>query len=252
MPLIAKATTYTRSPVVTQTLQCSLLRHPLRRLPIHSLHFGFHSWRFRWCGVDYGGSPNALTLRCQPGPVKTERCIVLLDHADKFQFADSFRQRVLSQVLGNDASAGRHNRRMAQEFKYAIIFFSRRIGWIEKNELRVHVTRRQPLERAKNIHTEYFSLAEYAKRFQVATDQCRCGLMPFYKYRRARPPAQRLYPHRSRSRVQVYKHRVIDGWTQNVEQRLPQAIARRPQCLAFQAAKRPAPVFSRDHPHGVL
>jgi len=108
-------------------------------------------------------------------------------------------------MLGDDAAARRHNRRIAQEFKYARIFFRRRVGRIEKDELRVHVTRLQPLEPAHDIYSEYFSLAEYAERFQVAADQCRCGRMLLDKYRRTRGAAQGFDPDRTRSRVKIHE-----------------------------------------------
>src|ERR1700675_3049317 len=108
-------------------------------------------------------------------------------------------------MLGDDAAARRHNRRIAQEFKYALIFFRRRVGRIEKDELRVHVTRLQPLESAQDIHSEYFSFAEYAERFQVAADQGRCRRMLFDKYRRTRGAAQGFDSDRARSRIKIHE-----------------------------------------------
>src|SRR5258708_26111789 len=143
--------------------------------------------------------------RRQRESVKTECGIALLDHARKFEFADSCRQDALAQMLGDDASAGRHDRRNAQEFEHALIFFRRRVGRIEKNELRVRVTRLQPLEPAQYVHSEYFSFATYAERLQIAAEKCRSGRMLFDKYRRARPPAQRFEPPGARSRGEIHE-----------------------------------------------
>src|SRR5580700_2219377 len=73
--------------------------------------------------------------------------------------------------------------------------------------------------------------------------------MLFHKNHVARPAAERFDAHCSRARVEIHKRGADNRRPQNVEQRLPQAVARRPQFLPFQAAQRPAPVFAGDYAH---
>src|SRR5580700_460813 len=73
--------------------------------------------------------------------------------------------------------------------------------------------------------------------------------MLFHKNHVARPAAERFDAHCSRARVEIQKRGAANRRPQNVEQRLPQAVARRPQLLPLQAAQRPAPVFAGDYAH---
>src|SRR5580693_5980773 len=73
--------------------------------------------------------------------------------------------------------------------------------------------------------------------------------MLFHKNHVARPAAERFDAHCSRARVEIHKRGAAHRRPQNVEQRLPQAVARRPQLLPLQAAQRPAPVFACDYAH---
>jgi len=74
--------------------------------------------------------------------------------------------------------------------------------------------------------------------------------MLLHKNRAVRAPAKRFDADGARARIEIHKRGAFHGRAQNIEQRFPQAIARRPQQLPLQAAQRPAPVFSGDHSHG--
>ena len=75
--------------------------------------------------------------------------------------------------------------------------------------------------------------------------------MAFDEASAASAATQRLDAHRARARVEIEESGAFYRRTENIEERLAQAVARGQQLESFQAAQRAAPEFAGDYAHGM-
>lgn len=100
---------------------------------------------------------------------------------------------------------------------------------IQKNEVGSFTFCRQPLNSPDRVCCQDFEPVSNLQRCKILPNQGHGGPVLFDENDPPRPSAQGLDPHGSGSRVEIHKDGPNYGCAEDVEQRLTEPIARRPQ-----------------------
>jgi hypothetical protein len=172
-------------------------------------------------------------LRGQRKPVNAERRIPLFHNAGKLQISDSLGELALLQMLHDHAPIRGDQWRFSKSLQRTFVFAIGGVRRIEKNKLCMNVASLQAFDRARDIHAENFCFRADFERLQIAANQSNRRRMLLHKNRMMRATAKRFDANGSSPRIEIHKRGPAHCRSQYIEQRLPQAVARRAQHPPF-------------------